>query len=61
VFVEGMDKGREQASMWVAFIDMDNHALLATKHYITRASGMGFRNYWAGTFHRLFKDMRGDF
>lgn len=59
--VAGMDKGREAASIWVAFVDMDSKNLLAAKNYVSKAGGFGFRNYWAGAIHKTLKEMKGDF
>jgi len=59
--VEGMDKGREAASIWVAFVDMGSKSLLAAKNYVSKAGGFGFRNYWAGAVYKTLKAMKGDF
>lgn len=59
--VEGMDKGREAASVWVAFVDMKTKQLLAAKQYNSKAGGFGFRNYWAAVIKSTLKNMKGDF
>lgn len=57
-FVEGMSKGREAASMWVTFVDMNTKAVLLTKRMEGKSGGFGFRNYWAKTFLLVLKDIR---
>lgn len=59
--VDGMDKIRKAASVWVVFVDMDNKSVLSTKHYVSSAGGFGFRNYWASAISKTMKDMKGDF
>lgn len=57
-FVEGMSKGREAASMWVTFVDMNTRTVLLTKRLEGKSGGFGFRNYWAKTFLLVLKDIR---
>lgn len=59
--VEGMDKGRDAASMWVTFVDIGNKQVLATRRYVGKSGGIGFRNYWAKAILNVLKDMKGDF
>lgn len=46
-FVEGMSKGKEEASMWVTFVDMGTKKVLLTERITAKSGGFGFRNYWA--------------
>lgn len=57
-FVEGMSKGREAASMWVTFVDMNTKTVLLTKRMEGKSGGFGFRNYWAKTFLLVLKGIR---
>ncbi len=58
---EGMSKGREEASYWVTFVDMKNKKVLLTQRMLGKASGIGFRNYWANTVKNILKTMKKDF
>ena len=56
-FVEGMSKDKQEASMWVTFVNMDSKTVLLTKQVTATAGGFGFRNYWAKSFYNALKDM----
>ena len=58
---EGMSKGREEASYWVVFVEMSSKKIIYTKQVIGKASGFGFRNYWAGTIKSVLKMMKKEF
>lgn len=55
-FVEGMSKGREEASAWITFVDMGNKTVLQTRRVTGKAGGFGFRNYWAKAFLNILKE-----
>lgn len=57
-FVEGMSKGKAEASMWVTFVDMKAKKVLLTERLEEKATGFGFRNYWAKPFYLALKDMK---
>ncbi|MBS1587496.1 MAG: hypothetical protein JSS82_18330 [Bacteroidetes bacterium] len=59
-FVESMSKGKEEAAMWVTFVDMGSKKVLLTKRLTEKSGGFGFRNYWAKTFNMALKDMGND-
>lgn len=61
LIAEGMSKGREEASYWVTFVDMKNKKVLLTQRMLGKASGIGFRNYWANTVKNILKTMKKDF
>lgn len=61
LIAEGMSKGREEASFWATFIDMGSKKVLYTKRITGKASGFGFRNYWAGSMKNVFKTMKKEF
>lgn len=58
-FVEGMNKGKAEASIWVTFVDMQDKKVLLTQRMEEKAGGFGFRNYWAKSFYMVLKDMKG--
>lgn len=49
--MEGMKKEDKNgvASMWVTLLDMKTKKVLLTERFESKASGIGFRNYWAST------------
>lgn len=58
VFVmEGMDKGREEAAMWVTYINMATKEVLLTQRMYGKSGGFSFRNYWASPVFKVMKDM----
>ena len=56
-FVEGMSKDKEEASMWVTFVNMGAKQVLLTKQVTGSAGGFGFRNFWAKSFYNVLQDM----
>lgn len=59
-FVEGMSKDREEASMWVTFVNMSEKKVLLTKQVTGRSGGFGLRNYWAKSFYNVLQEMGHD-
>ncbi len=60
VFImEGMDKNRKEASIWVTFINMGTKEVLLSKPLIGESGGFGFRNYWAGSINKVLKALPG--
>lgn len=56
VFImEGMDKGRESASIWVTYINMATKEVLLSKQMTGKSGGFGFRNYWASAIYKVMK------
>jgi len=53
--VESMSKAREEASIWVTFINMGTREVLLTKPVAGKSGGFGFRNYWAGSVAKVLK------
>ena len=49
--MEGMLKEdkKGKASVWVVLIDLSSKKVLATERFESKATGFGFRNYWAST------------
>jgi len=60
-FVEGMNRGKEEASAWVTFVDMNSKTVLLTVRETGKAGGFGFRNYWAKTFANMLKSVQSDY
>ncbi|MEO7524130.1 MAG: hypothetical protein ABIT58_08550 [Ferruginibacter sp.] len=55
-FIDGMSKGKDQASAWVAYIDMKSKKVLMSKHVTGKSGGFGFKNYWAKAFYGILKN-----
>jgi len=55
-FVEGMSKGKEEASAWITFVDMGTKTVLQTWRETGKAGGFGFRNFWAKAFLNILKE-----
>ena len=53
--VEAMSKTAKAAAIWPTIIDMDTHKVLLTERLEGKAAGIGFRNYWAGSFLDVLK------
>lgn len=60
-FVEGMDKPKREASVWVTLVDMSTKKVLMTERMTGKAGGAGFRNFWAGAFSNILRSMEKDF
>lgn len=58
--VESMDKVREEASIWVTFINMETKEVLLSKPVTGKSGGFGFRNYWAASVNKILKDLPGN-
>lgn len=58
--VESMDKVREEASIWVTFINMSTKEVLLSKPMTGKSGGFGFRNYWAGSINKVLKALPGN-
>ncbi|MEZ5047885.1 MAG: hypothetical protein R2831_12945 [Chitinophagaceae bacterium] len=54
---EGMSKPLKEGSYWAVFIDLKSKEVLAIHRIDGKASGFGFKNYWAGTIKSVFKSM----
>ena len=55
-FIEGMSKAKDQASAWVAYVDMKSKKVLMSHHATGKSGGFGFKNYWAKAFYNILKD-----
>lgn len=58
--VEALDKKREDASMWVTFINMSTKDVILAKPLTGKSGGFGFRNYWAGSINKVLKALPGE-
>jgi len=56
-FIEGMSKGKAMTSAWVVLVDMNTKSVLQSARVEGKASGFGFRNYWAGGFLNVLKNV----
>ena len=58
VFVaENMHKVEEIGSYYVVFFDLSSKEIIDSERKVGKASGIGFRNYWAGSIYNVMKDM----
>ncbi len=45
------------AAIWVTLVDMKTKKVLMTERIITKATGIGFRNYWASTIKEVIEEV----
>ncbi|MBK8522197.1 MAG: hypothetical protein WAT20_07845 [Ferruginibacter sp.] len=45
------------AAIWVTLVDMKTKKVLMTERMITKATGIGFRNYWASTIKEVIEEI----
>ena len=57
--MEGMKKvdKKGDASVWVVLMDMQSKKVLMSERFESKASGIGFRNYWASTIKETLEDI----
>ena len=60
-FIDGMSKGKEEANAWVTYVDMKNKTVLLTKNVTGEPRGFGFKNYWAGAFLDILKEVKSKY
>jgi len=58
VFImEGFNKSKKVATMYVTIIDLASKKVLLTKRMEGKAAGFGYRNYWARTVHDVLNSI----
>lgn len=57
--MEGMKKMDKKgiASMWVVLVDLQSKKVLMTERFESKATGIGFRNYWASTIKETLDEI----
>ena len=57
--MEGMKKDGKKgsASVWVVLVDMQSKKVLMTERFESKATGIGFRNYWASTIKETLDEI----
>jgi hypothetical protein len=55
--VESFDKFKQQAAIWVTFIDLNTKEILITERILSRPVGSGVRNYWAGAVRETMEKL----
>ncbi len=56
VFImDNFNKTQDMGYMWVTFFDISTKGVLLTERMSGKASGFGFRNYWANTYYVVMK------
>ena len=53
--VEALSKPAKASAIWATIIDMASNKVLLTERLEGKAAGIGFRNYWAGSFSDVLK------
>ena len=53
--VEAMSKPAKASAIWATIVDMTTHQVLLTERIEGKATGIGFRNYWAGSLSDVIK------
>jgi hypothetical protein len=56
--VEAMSKSQKSAAIWVTLVDMKTKKVLLTERIEGKASGFGFRNFWASTIKEVLDDIK---
>jgi hypothetical protein len=46
-----------EAAIWVTMVDMKTKKVLMTERIVEKATGIGFRNYWASTIKEVIDDI----
>ena len=46
-----------EAAIWVTLVDMKTKKVLMTERIVEKATGIGFRNYWASTIKEVIDDI----
>ena len=59
-FIDGMSKGKDEASAWIAFVDMNSKKVLFSAHETGKSGGFGFRNYWAKSFYNILGKVKAE-
>ncbi len=58
VFIaEALDKPGRKGTFWVTFIDMASSQVLLTEKMSGESSGLGLKNFWAGSVYKILKDI----
>ncbi len=52
---ENLHKVDQTGSYYVVFFDMASKEIIDSEHKVGKASGIGFRNYWAGSIYNVMK------
>jgi len=58
--IEGMKKvdKKGEAALWVVLIDMQSKKVLMTERFEEKATGIGFRNYWASPIKATLDEIK---
>jgi len=58
IFVmETLNKAAVNETMWVTFFHVSTGEVFYTERLIGKPKGMGFRNYWAGGYYSVIKEL----
>ncbi|MGC4034520.1 MAG: hypothetical protein QM764_01075 [Chitinophagaceae bacterium] len=56
--VEAMSKSQKSMAVWVTLFDPKSKKVLMTERMEGKATGFGFRNYWAGSIKDVLTDIK---
>jgi hypothetical protein len=56
--VESINKAEKEATMWFLAITMPQKEILVQERLVGNPSGMGVKNYWAGSFRNVIQQIR---
>lgn len=56
IFIDGMSKGKEEASGWAVYVNMEKKSVIMSQHVDGKPGGFGFKNYWAKSLLGMLKD-----
>jgi hypothetical protein len=59
--VERLDKSQNSLTAWITFINLKTKTVLLTVRESGKPMGFGFRNFWAGGFYNILKNLKSDF
>jgi hypothetical protein len=61
LIAESYSKPNVKGAYYVTFFDMESRQVLYTERMLGKPSGFGLRNYWAGSYRDVLKDLGKEF
>jgi len=56
--VDRLVKPDKKGSIYIVFFDIEKRTVIVCDHYIGKAGGFGFRNYWFGVVKQVDKNLK---
>lgn len=60
LIITEMNKRNAMTTGYFTFFDIDSKQIIYTKKMESKAGGFGFRNYWLGSFYRMYDEIDYD-